>query len=80
MSNIRYPKSLSELDVNVLESLKVEVITVKNNSLQRIVCANMREFEQNFNREDFVGPFKSKLNDELTLRFESADACELLSQ
>ena len=72
MSNIKH---ISEQQ----QSLKVEVITVENNSLQRTVCSNFKEFQEKFNENDFAGPFRSKIDGELALRFESKEACEILS-
>lgn len=74
---MKFPSRFNGVNVSLLP---VKVVTSSSGYLVENVYASLEIAQSVLNFNTLVGPFADKLNGSLCIRFESKEACRLLSE
>jgi hypothetical protein len=77
--SLRFPKRFAHLSSDELATLKTKVVGATNNHLSETVYENLSEAAKAENLSNLVGPFGDSIDGELCIRFETPNACRILS-
>ena len=77
--NFSFPKRFAHLLPGELAQMQTKVVYIKNGNMAQTVYANLDIALAEHKLHEFAGPFGCSHNGDLCIRFESPEACEILS-
>ena len=79
VNKLRFPKRFAHLSSADLVGLKTKIVSAHGGHLAEVVYDNLNDAAKAIDLSTLAGPFGDSINGVLCIRFETNDACRILS-